>query len=492
MANLLASAKQLAKAAQANRKVDLPAGVGGLWQLIGFTPRAAQLEVLSHTKRFETLVCHRRFGKTVVLLAKLIARAIYCPFPMGSYGYIAPTYDQAKRIAWSYLLRMTDKIPGRVVNVADLAITLPTYAGDTATIRLFGIDSPKQRLRGAYFDGVVFDEYADCPPNQWGTVVRPMLSDDVRRGHDIHGFPNQWAEFSGTVAGLDHFFEMYNMARMWAAGLPVMMEDPENPAKQVRVVDPDWRATIYKASETGIISKEELASALREAIKGEGRHAFMREYECDFHAAAPGSVYGDHIAMLREGGRFITGTINPNIAVNTAWDLGWDDATAIWLFQQIGNLVYLVGYMEMRHTSIPKIVHELDVASGQGRLFRFGYHLLPPDVEITELGSGKSRRAILAENGVRVTAVRQHDPVEGIAAARNLFQRLFVYEAECAEGIRALSLYKRTIDSRLGVQSEKPVHDKYSHGADAFRTLAMGIRPAHEGNDPNLAERAEF
>lgn len=211
-----------------------------------FKPRPHQREAyeLWRRHRFVVLVWHRRAGKTVWSIERLVTEALRCTRPLGRFGYIAPFRKQAKDIAWGYLKAFTRDIPGRRENVEDLSIALP----NGARIQLYGADNPDS-IRGAYFDGVVLDELADMRAETWGEIVRPMLAD--REG---------WAIFIGTPKGINLFSELYFSA----------LEGREG-----------WACDLRRADETGMISPEELASLRRDMAP----HEQAQELDCDFQAA---------------------------------------------------------------------------------------------------------------------------------------------------------------------------------------------------------------
>lgn len=480
MAGFLAIAQKLAreeKARGGSVASKLPKTEKELWKAMKFTPRDIQLASLTHPKRFSVEVWHRRAGKTVMKIVKLITRAVFCTQPAGRFAFLAPTYSQAEDIAWAYLTRFTDWAEplGRQVHQAKLAVTLPNAGGHTSRIRLYGVDSPKQRLRGLYLDGVVLDEFQDIPMNVWTEQVRPMLTDISRRGVDAAGYVNQWADFIGTPKGRNQLYHMWIRASKWARGEAASEWDPEK-ERYVQVRSVDWFAAMHKASQTKLIAPEELAQARRDM--GESR--YMQEFECSFDAIVSGAVFGPTLQRIRRAGRIGTHPVNPGRPVNTAWDLGWDDATAIWFFQHsANNEIVLVDYMEVSQKSLSDIVERL---AEKG--YRYGYHLLPWDVGVTELGSGKSRRSILVELGVRPTVVpKVQNKADAHAAGQALLERCWFDEEACADGLDKLALYRREYDERLGRYREEAVHDFSSHAADAFMTLALGLKHAAGEDD---------
>src|SRR3990167_10594628 len=95
--------------------------------VIPYLPRVYQREVhqLAKTTRFGVLVCHRRFGKTVLSVNHLIRGALTCARERPRFGLIEPTFKQAKAVAWDYLKHYSDPIPGRQFNESELRADYP-------------------------------------------------------------------------------------------------------------------------------------------------------------------------------------------------------------------------------------------------------------------------------------------------------------------------------------------------------------------------------
>lgn len=404
--------------------------------VIPYKPRHPQGEIhdVLERYRFVVLVAHRRLGKTVCVVNHLIKKALLCTKERGMYAYVAPYRNQAKNIAWAYLKHFTAPLPGRAVNESELSITLP----GGAQVRIFGADNP-DALRGLYFDGVALDEVAQMDPQVWGEIIRPALADRM-------GF----AVFIGTPKGTNLFYQLYTHAS-------AAMLEPGS----------DWFAALYRVDETGVIPEAELA-ALKSEMSDE---AFRQEFLCDFSAAIPGAYYGRHMEAARNESR-ITGVLHePSLPVITAWDLGMRDSTAIWFAQQVRNEVRLIDYYEASGVGLEHYAKVL-----QDKPYVYGDHLLPHDVKVTELGSGKSRLETLQALGVKVKPVANIPVEDGIDAVRRLLPRCWFDAQRCARGIDALTQYQTEWDDKLHIFKAGPRHDWTSHAADAFRYLAVGLR----------------
>jgi hypothetical protein len=394
-----------------------------------YVPRPLQAALQERLARFNVLVAHRRFGKTVFCINALIAGAADCPLEAPRYAYIAPFYRQAKAVAWDYLKRFTAAIEGAAWNEGELRCDLP----DGARITLYGADRPNS-LRGLYLDGVVLDEYAQMRPEVWPEVVRPALAD--RQG---------WAVFIGTPMGRNGFWRLYREA----------------------LSEPGWLAALYRASETHVLPPEELALAARTMSPEQ----YAQEFECSFDAAVAGAYYAPLVAAAEREGRVGAVPWEPKLLVHTAWDLGVGDSTAIWLAQAAGRELRLIDYYEASGVGLDHYARVL-----REKPYVYGEHLLPHDVAVRELGTGKSRLEMLASLGLRGRIVPALTVEDGIQAVRNLLPGAWIDAEKCAKGIEALRLYRREYDARRGAFKPRPLHDWTSHAADALRYLAIGLR----------------
>ena len=408
---------------------------------IPYKPREQQLEIHNTTKRFNLNICHRRFGKTVFEINRLIKAAIRNDKQNPRYAYIAPFFKQAKTIAWDYLKYFASPIPGTKFNESELRCDLP----NGARIQLFGSDNP-DALRGIYLDGCVLDEYAQIRPSLLPEIIRPALSD--RKG---------WLDVTGTPKGRNHFWEL--------------LESVKN--------NESWSINIYKASETGIVDEEEL-NAARDLMNAD---QFEQEFECSFTAAVQGAYFADQLRKANEEKRILNIPIEPSIPVNTFWDLGRNDTTAIWFHQRIGLENRFIDFYENNGESLH---HYAKVLKEKGYLY--GEHYLPHDVVVTELTTNKSRRETLEESGVRplIVVPRVSEKGEGIEMARRIIPSCWFDQTRCKDGLRALENYRKEWDDKKQVFRERPLHDWASNPADAFMQFAQGYDPLDKSIELDL------
>jgi phage terminase large subunit len=399
---------------------------------IPYKPREHQLKVheLLEGKRFAVVVAHRRFGKTVAALNHLIREAVLNEKETPRYAYIAPTYGQAKRVAWDYLVKYTTPLGG-TNNISELRVD---FWG--RRIQLYGSDNPDS-LRGQYFDGVIIDEVGDQNPKIWTDIVRPALTD--RKG---------WCLFIGTPKGHNHFKELRDRAE----------------------TEDGWGLLEFKASETGVVDEVELKAAKNEM----GEDKYRQEFECSFDAAVEGSYYGQILNELEDKKHMQEIPREELSRTFTAWDLGMGDSTSIWVAQLVGTEVRLLDYYENHGVGLDhyvKWIKDNDYLKAE--------HILPHDVRVRELGTGKSRLEMLEESGLEVKIAPRMGLDDGIQAVRRLLPRCWFNIPKVQTGLNCLRNYRRDYDEKRKIFYERPLHDWSSHGSDSFRYLALGLDEGH-------------
>lgn len=400
----------------------------------GYAPRHHQQIIHRSLKRFNVLVCHRRFGKTVSFVNALVDAALRCELPDPRFGYFAPTFTQAKDIAWTYLKRYALTIPGTEPNETELRVDFP----NKARVRLYGGDDP-DRARGIYLDGCVLDEMGKMRPRLLPEVIRPALSD--RKG---------WLIAGGTPNGRNDFCDLYEEAER----------------------DPAWYAAMFKASETGIVPREELEAA-RKMMSAE---QYAQEFECSFQAAVIGAYYGTLLTTAEDEKRITRVPYDPAVPVHTSWDLGIGDSTAIWFLQQVGPEKRAIDYYESSGVGLDHYARVL-----RDKPYVYGDTILPHDAEARELGTGKTRVETLAALGIRDVRVLPRGSVEDRINATRLALPTFWFDAEkCARGLKALRQYRREYDDRLRDFRSRPLHDWSSHAADSFGYGCEGLQTPRE------------
>jgi phage terminase large subunit len=407
---------------------------------IPYKPRPLQREVgrLIREKRFGVLVCHRRFGKTVLGVNMNQQTATMCEKERPRCAYIGPTYTQGKTIAWDYMQHYARGIPGVGFNQSELRVDYP----NRGQARIYGADNPDS-LRGIYLDRAVLDEYGLHPAKTFTEVIGPTLVD--RGGKAL---------FLGTPNGKNQFYDIAQHAKT---------EEAKG--------NPDWFFREFKASETGLLDAGYLASAKQIMTADE----YQQEFECSFEASVKGAIYSVEMEQARQDRRVGQVPYDPLLPVDTDWDLGIGDAMCIWFSQSTrSGEVRLIDYHETSGEGFPQLAGLLT-----SKRYVYGKHWAPHDIAVRELGSGKSRLEMAAAFGLRfevtprIHAGAGQEVEEGIHAVKMLLPRCYFDAVKCQAGLESLMNYRRDYNQRLNEFKATPVHDKYSHGADAFRGLAV-------------------
>ena len=406
---------------------------------IPYKPRPYQMQLHKdlESHRWNVIVCHRRFGKTVMLVNHLVKSAMTCSLKDPRFHYCAPYLKQAKKIAWDYTKRFTCVIPGIAYNEAELRCDFP----NGARLTLIGADNAEGH-RGIYSDGTVFDEYGDTDPQVFTSIFRPALWD--RAG---------WACFAGTPNGRNHFYELLCRAQDDTTG--------------------KWYGRILKSSETGVLTEEELEDARFTMSEEE----FEREYECSFVSGARGAYYAKQLREAEQSGRICNVPYDSTQEVYTFWDLGIDDSMSIWFMQNVGKEIRFIDYYEntgygLEHYA--KILKE--------KAYNYGDHYMPHDASSLSVQTGKTTKDYAMGMGIRPIHVvkRAKDTkavLAGIESGRNMISQCWFDKRKCAMGLSALETYQTEWDESKKKLGDRPKHDWTSHAADSFRTFAVGYAP---------------
>jgi phage terminase large subunit len=366
---------------------------------------------------------------TVSAVNDIVKRAVLCRSPNPLFGYIAPFRSQAKKVAWDYLKRYSAPI-AKSTNEAELMIELL----NGAKIYILGADN-EDSIRGLGFDGVYLDEFGDFRPSVWGLVIRPALSD--KQG---------WAVFGGTPKGKNHFWDIYQTARL-------------NPA--------EWFCMQLKASESGILPQSEIDDVKAQLSEDQ----YMQEYECSFEAAILGAYYGIEMRKAMDEGRITNVPYDPSLQTYTAWDIGLRDDTSIWWFQVNRGQLQVIDFFTGSGTLIKELAKII-----KDKPYHYKTHYLPPDARAKTLNSnGRSTIEQLAEHlgWDSLEVVPRLSVQDGIQAVRLTLPKCWFDENNCREGIEALRQYQKEFNEDTKSFKSSPRHDWASHPADAFRMLAL-------------------
>jgi hypothetical protein len=414
-----------------------------------WTPREYQkplMQYLEYGGLRADVAAHRRWGKDEVALhwtaTQIVQRA-------GVYWHLLPEASQGRKAIWDAVnphtgrRRIDEAFPPEIrerTRDSEMAI----HFRNGAVWQVAGSDNYNS-LVGSPPVGVVFSEWALAKPDAWD-FIRPILAEN-----------GGWALFLWTPRGRNHATRAF----------------------EARERDPEWFTQRAPATTTDVFTPEQLEKERAQLVaelgsREEGEARFASEYLVDFDAAAPGAYYAVLLGEAEKAGRIGRVPHDPALKVDTAWDLGIDDYTAIWFFQQVGREVRAIDYFETQGQGLAAVVREAIAA----RPYAYGTHHLPHDVMVRELGTGRSRLETLASLGLTgVSAGQATDPEERVNAARLMIPVTWFDAERCALGLERMRAYRKRWN-RATRSYAGPLHDQASHGADAFGEFALHRRGA--------------
>lgn len=209
----------------------------------------------------------------------------------------------------------------------------------------------------------------------------------------------------------------------------------------------------------------------KDLLKEKDPVAYANIWEGECRPSVDGAIYAREMQLVSSQGRLMKVPYDPAVLVSTYWDLGVGDSTAIWFAQHVNNEVRLIDYYEATGVGLP---HYAQVIATKG--YFYARHVAPHDINVRELGSGRSRLEIAQSLGIRFDIAPKLSLEDGIAAARNLLLKCYFDADKTADGINCLRHYRWDWNQRLEQAKQTPLHDWSSHGADAFRYLAVSER----------------
>jgi phage terminase large subunit len=229
-----------------------------------------------------------------------------------------------------------------------------------------------------------------------------------------------------------------------------------NPQPDSIVIPVNWRDNPWLPPE---LEKERLAKLARDP------EGYRTIWEGECRAAVEGAIYAQEIDAMQRGGRLTRVPYDPLLPVHTIWDLGWNDLMVIILVQRVASELRVIGVIMDNLRTLDSYVQELNALG-----YRWGTDWIPHDGRAKNTHTGKSTEEMLKSMGRRVQIVPQIGIEDGIKAARMMFPRVAM-DKGATDLLNSLKRYKRVQHSNGTFGA--PMHDDASHGADAWRYLAV-------------------
>lgn len=449
-------------------------------QKIRFKLNWAQQELYDNVWYCNVILKARQLGMSTFVCMLFLDRCLFNSNM--SAGIIAHTVEDAqymfKRIKFAY-----DNLPKELLQAI-------TCDNDTAQMLKFNNGSSLRvgtSLRSSTFQYLHISEFGKiCAkyPDKAEEIVTGSLN-TVQAG--------QYIFIESTAEGREgYFYDICKTAQ-------------KNKGKKLTQLDfkfhffPWWKEPDYRIGNTLSMDKDLIDYF--EHLKGQGiqleddqknwyaskcstqQDNMRREYPStpdeSWEQSNLGTYYGKLVTLARVEKRIGFVPHDPDLLTHTAWDLGFNDSTAIWYFQIHGKEIRLIDYDEGSGESLS---HWLSVVNKKG--YTYGKHLAPHDIMVKELGSGISRQQTAYNMGITFIAVKKTEIISGIDKVRSIFNRFWIDETHCQLGIKCLENYKKEWDDKHGCWRSSPLHNWSSHCADAVRTLACGLHfIVHENSE---------
>jgi phage terminase large subunit len=393
-------------------------------------------------KRFVN-VWHRRSGKDKTWFNLMITAAL--SERVGQYFYVFPTYEQARKALWLQVdkrgFRMLEHAPRPALAKDPLDQSMRLEFVNGSIVQIVGCDRP-EGLRGANPVGLVLSEAAYIDQDVIDTLS-PIVAEN-----------DGWLALNSTPNGRNWFHELYQNVRH----------------------RPNWHTDLYTVDDT--TNEEGRPVVLPEVIqddrdRGMDDDKIRQEYWCDFNARSRGTFYGQVMSEAREAGRVGRVPVDPHAPVQTCWDLGRSDSTAICFFQRVGLEWHWVDYYENYAQGIDHYLRVL-----QAKPYAWGTDFVPHDAQQQVLTAKDSFVGTMRTFGRNVVVVpKTQNIVLDIEATRAVLAQSWFDAERCKLLVQALESYHAEYNERMRTYNSYPAHDQWSHGADAVRTGAMGYRP---------------
>ena len=342
--------------------------------------------------------------------------------------------------------------------------------------------------------------------SEYGKICRrfPDKADEIKTGSlpAVHAGGLVFIESTAEGSG-GHFFDMVKEAEKR------VNEKPNNLEFKLHFY-PWWQKESYRVNPDGVIIGHALQTyfkdleakmvwldeeqrawyAMKHRVFGEDmKQEYPSTPEEAFEGAMKERYFAEQMSLARREGRIKAIPILTNKPVNLFWDLG-RDTTAVWFHQYAALEHRFIDYLQDSGKTMDFYVRVI-----QKRGYLIGTVYLPHDAVdksvVTTITAAAEIKRLMP--GIKVRIVPRVPQLDmGINTARTKIAESYFHEINCAEGIECLDNYRKKWNETIGNWSEEPVHDKFSHGADAYRQFAQGWEPSHEiGSEPSSAPRIQ-
>jgi phage terminase large subunit len=299
------------------------------------------------------------------------------------------------------------------------------------------------------------------------------IKNNVNGLKSLEGIDYCWVEEANNVT-----------ANSWDILIPTIRKEnseiwvtfnPELPTDETYkrfVIYPPDNAIVQKVNWSDNSWFPEVLDVERQALKARDFEAYQNVWEGFTRSTIDGAIFAKEMTRAEQDGRICNVPYDPIKPVIAVFDIGWADSTAVWFLQFVGMETRLLRYMEVNQTVISEILAKMQT---------FGYVYdtlyLPHDAQNRTLASnGRSIEEIVRAAGFKVRIIERVPIADSINAARTIFNACYFDKTNTEAGLNCLRHYRYDVDPETKAFSKNPLHDQYSHGADAFRYIGLMIQ----------------
>lgn len=299
------------------------------------------------------------------------------------------------------------------------------------------------------------------------------IKNNINGLKSIEGIDYCWVEEANNVTAVS-----------WDILIPTIRKEkseiwitfnPELPTDETYkrfVITPPDNAIVQKINWNDNPWFPEVLDLERNTLKTRDFEAYQNVWEGFTRSTIDGAVFAKEMQRAEQDGRITNVPYDPIKPVIAVFDLGWADATAVWFVQFIGMETRLIRYFETTQTTISEILARMQT---YGYIYDTLY--LPHDAQNRTLASqGRSIEEIVRGAGYNVKIIERTPIADSINAARTIFSTCYFDKTNCTQGLDCLRHYRYDVDPDTKQFSKTPVHDNYSHGADAFRYIGLAVQ----------------
>ena len=297
------------------------------------------------------------------------------------------------------------------------------------------------------------------------------LKNNIANIKSFEGVDICWVEEAQTVSKLS-----------WNVLIPTIRKDKSeiwitfNPELETDetfqrfVVNPPANAVVQKINWSDNPWFPDVLDLERQALKNRDIEAYNTVWEGICRQTIDGAIFAKEMTLAELEGRITKVPYDATKPVHAIFDLGWADNTACWLLQFIGQELHFIRYFEDNQKTITYYLQEMQ---------KFGYLYdtlwLPHDAAAKSLGTGRSIEEIVRAAGFKVQMLDRVPIADSINAARTIFNKCYFDRENTSDGLNCLRHYQYDVDVETGAFSQRPLHNIYSHGSDAFRYVGLMV-----------------